>query len=56
MHKERSEYCDVETLILIVTWGRGKRRGARGMLVADTVHTQSMSHRSSKVFHWRRCD
>ncbi|KAK3767490.1 hypothetical protein RRG08_059058 [Elysia crispata] len=48
MHKEMCEYCDVETLILIVTWGRGKRRGARGMLVADTVHTQSMSHRSSK--------
>ena len=35
MHKERS---DVETLILIVTWGRGKGRGARGRHSAHSVN------------------
>ena len=38
MHKERSDYLTVETLILIVTWERGKGRGAHGRHSAHSVN------------------
>ena len=47
MHKERSVSIDTDC-----NMGPGKGEGC----LWQAVHTQSMSRRSSKLFHWQHID